>query len=319
MTQLDCKNLKLNTEKWACDYTAAFRPGGWHVLIGASGAGKSTLLHLLTGVVTPQFGEIKIAGKSIGHLPPHQRNLSFMSQSNSLFPSITILQNLLLALHDSPAPKEEKEFRAREMADRLSLDQELLNRPAAKLSGGQLSRCNLARTLLRPCTWLLLDEPFSAVDRWTRLSILKWLQDWQKQTGAGIILVSHDLDDIFTVASDVHVVANGSILESATLQDSLVRPRYAATGRMLRAGIVVGTPSGSAFVNSQHLSTPSALMAAKPAHLHTIALKSAQITRMGSTMRIIDLGSQCDLVLPWDDLFDGTLWYDPSNAVALMG
>ena len=318
MMLLECDKLKMTTNKWSCDYTASFRPSGWHVLCGSSGAGKSTLLHLLTGVVTPQSGDIKMGGKNVSHLPPHQRQLSFMSQSNSLFPGISILENLLLALHDSPSSPTEKVKQAREMAERLSLKQEILDRPASKLSGGQLSRCNLARTLLRPCSWLLLDEPFSAVDRPTRLSILTWLQDWQKSTGAGIILVSHDLDDIFTVATDVHIVENGSVLESGTLSDSLAHPRSIAMARTLRAGIIVTTPSGPAFVGSQNLYTSLSLAPVNRANLQSIALRDAQITRLGSTMRIIDLHHGYDVVMPWDEHFEGTLWYAPITATGLL-
>jgi molybdate transport system ATP-binding protein len=314
MTQLECKSLQFGTGDWSCDYTAAFSQGGWHILCGSSGSGKSTLLHLLTGVLNPNSGEIKNGEKMISHLPPHERGLSFMSQANSLFPGITILENLLLSLHDSPSTKQEKVRLAAAMAERLELATDILDRVPSKLSGGQLSRCNLARALLRPCSWLLLDEPFSAVDRPTRLSILKWLQEWRRGTGTGIVLVSHDLDDIFTVATDIHVVEDGRVLESLPLMTALAHPCYLSTARLLRAGMIIATPRGHVFVNSQHIYTTPSQALGHHSQLQSVILKTPQITRIGSTMRIIDLTEGLDLVLPWDDTFAGTLWFHPCNA-----
>jgi len=256
-------------------------------------------------------------GKSLAHLAPHLRDISYMSQANALFPGISILENLMLALHDDNSSPPRKIAKINHLATMLKLDADLLTRLPSKVSGGQLSRANLARALLRPCSWLLLDEPFAAVDRQTRLSILNSLREWQVSTKAGILLVSHDLDDIFTVATDVTVIAEGKVVENSPLRDAINSPRCLSTARILRAGLTRITTSGPVFVRTDHLHTERGQVLCDEKNLDSIVLKAPQATRVGSSLRVIDLIDGTDVTLRAAGDFNGTLWFDTRNTHTL--
>jgi ABC-type sugar transport system ATPase subunit len=284
---------------------------------GESGCGKSTFLRLLSGLLTAIDGDILLDGRSLAHLAPHLRSVSFMSQANSLFPGISIYENLMLALHDNHSNQQQKADKIRNLSSILKLNDSVLERLPSKVSGGQLSRANLARALLRPCSWLLLDEPFAAVDRQTRLSILSSLREWQLATKTGILLVSHDLDDVFTVATDVTIVSDGKIVENTTLRDAIDSPRNLSTARLLRAGLVRLTPSGSIFVRPDHLRTNRDQIDCEDQHVDSIALTSPQATRIGLSLRVIDLTDGTDVTISTPGEFNGTLWFDRRNAQSL--
>ena len=317
MSQLDCLSLKYSTSQWSCDYSASFQSGHWHVITGESGCGKSTFLRLLSGLLTPGGGDILLDGKSVCHLPPHQRTFSFMSQANALFPGISVLDNLTLALHDDKSSHQQKSAKIHELAAMLKLDAALLHRLPSSVSGGQLSRCNLAMALLRPCSWLLLDEPFAAVDRQTRLSILSLLREWQTTNKTGILLVSHDLDDIFTVASDVTIIADGKIVENKPLRDALDSPGNLSTARLLRAGLVHLTSSGPVFIRPDHLQTSRSEIRCDETYVESLVLKEPRATRIGSSLRIIDLAQGTDVTVSAPGDFNGTIWFDRRNAQRL--
>ena len=209
MGRIDCKSLSYKTPLWQGEYSCTFGTGEWHVLCGGSGAGKSTLLHLMLGLTEPTSGDIVQDGVSLAALPPHKRQMSFMSQLNALFPGITVEDNLMLALYDSSFDFETKKKKIGEMADHLRIRSELLERLPSKLSGGELSRCNLARALLRPCRWLLLDEPFAAVDDLLRLRLQEDVRRLYEQKNLTTILVTHNLHEAVFM-SDRVVVLGGS-------------------------------------------------------------------------------------------------------------
>ena len=317
MGRIDCKSLSYKTPMWQGEYSCTFGTGEWHVLCGGSGAGKSTLLHLMLGLTEPTSGDIVQDGVSLAALPPHKRQMSFMSQLNALFPGITVEDNLMLALHDSSFDIEAKKKKIGEMADHLRIRSELLERLPSKLSGGELSRCNLARALLRPCRWLLLDEPFAAVDRPTRLSILGWLREWQKNSGSGVILVSHDLDDVFTVASHVTVVENGKVIENTPISTSINRPSHTATAQLLRAGIVLQNVHGHCFVSARNIQLSRSQVPCPDEFIQSVVLQNPQVTEVGGILRIIDLATASDLSLPANGTFQGSLWFDQREMLAL--
>ena len=317
MTQLECVSLRHETPQWSGDYSASFQSGHWHVITGKSGCGKSTFLRLLSGLLTPTDGDILVGGRSVSLLAPHQRGFSFMGQENALFPGVSILENLTLAMHDTLLNHDQKHSKIRELTSLLDLDNNLLRRSPSKLSGGQLSRCNLARALLRPCSWLLLDEPFAAVDRQTRLSILSSLREWQTKTKTGILLVSHDLDDIFTVATDVTIIADGKILENRPLISAIESPIHVSTARLLRAGIVRSIGTRTVFIRQEHLHTNRGTVGCEDRHVETIVMKTPSVTSVGKLLRIIDMDDGTDVTLSVDGEFNGTIWFDKRNVQIL--
>ena len=311
MPRLTFDQLRYKTKTWAAEFNLDFENGRWYVVCGPSGAGKSTLANLAAGLIRPNSGDIRVDGTSISHLPPHLRGISLMGQSDGLFPGISIFENLLLAMHDSTVTSHEKTKRINSLANSLGLEPAILNRLPAQVSGGQLSRCNLARSILRPCQWLFLDEPFAAVDRPTRLQILDWLNHWMKETKAGIILIAHDLDDIFTVATDLTVIANGTVVEHAPLVTALKQPSSVLSARLLRAGIITSVESNEFFVASSHLITSqSTAMSIPEPFRSTHNFVSPHTTQVGAWMRVIDCFDANDITLPFDPEFKKTVWFD---------
>jgi ABC-type sugar transport system ATPase subunit len=318
MPKLIFDRLHYSTKTWSAEFNLELESERWHVICGPSGAGKSTLVNLAAGLIVPRSGDIRIDGKSITNLPPHQRGISIMGQSDGLFPGVSIQENLLLALHDSSVPKSEKMERIMTLTKSLELDSGILTRLPAQISGGQLSRCNLARALLRPCQWLFLDEPFAAVDRPTRLQILDWLQNWRQESKTSIILIAHDLDDVFTVATDVTVIAQGSIAEHATLTNALSQPKSVISARLLRSGIIISSNGMDFFVSSAHLVTSKADSlkipeAARDSHVFV----SPRATQVGPWMRVIDCFDANDVTLPFDPEFEKVVWFDRRKKIEL--
>ncbi len=316
MPKMKFQNLKYATTTWSAQYNLEFESGRCYVLCGPSGAGKSTLVNLAVGFLTPQQGDILIDDNSICALPPHKRTISFMGQSDSLFPSITVAENLSLAMHDSGISKKATAERINDVLTSLRIDRSLLDRLPSQLSGGQLSRCNLARAVLRPCRWLILDEPFAAVDRPTRLQILGWLQSWMRQTLSGIILITHDFDDIFTIATDITVLDQGSVIEHAPLHEALTRPKSARSARLLRSGLVTDLNGSGMFIAAGHLFTSLSQAKQIPDNfLASHKFKAPQKTNIGGLMRIIDLEDANDVTLEHSAEFDDVVWFDRRLAI----
>jgi ABC-type sugar transport system ATPase subunit len=313
MAAVECINLTARFKNWEGIFNSKFGEGEWHVLCGASGSGKSTLFQLMLGLMRADAGILMINGINAINVPPHKRSMTFMAQYNLLLPHLTILENLDLALHDSGKSRQEKSEKIDHMIALLKLESHHLAQRPNELSGGQLSRFNLARSLLRPARWLLLDEPFAAVDRPTRLSILEWLRKWQQQTGAGILLVSHDLDDIFNVASHVTVLNDGRLLESQALSDAIQSPQHVTTATLLRAGIVIKNNQKSQFISSSHLALHPEEITCDPNFLDVIHLNNARDIRIGNSLRIIELATATDITLPASRCFTGSLWFDRRN------
>jgi ABC-type proline/glycine betaine transport system ATPase subunit len=239
-----------------------------------------------------------------------------MGQNDSLFPSITVAENLGLAMHDSGISQKAVGERINDVLRSLDIDRSLLDRLPSQLSGGQLSRCNLARAVLRPCRWLILDEPFAAVDRPTRLQILGWLQSWMKQTLSGIILISHDLDDIFTIATDITVLDRGSVIEHAPLHEALTKPKSSRSARLLRSGLVTDLNGTSMFIAAGHLFTSLNKAKSIPDnYLASHKFKAPQKTTIGGLMRIIDLEDANDVTVENSTDFTDLVWFDRRLAI----
>lgn len=217
----------------ALDVTIHVAPGEILALVGRSGAGKSSLLKALAGLI-PAEGHIRVAGEDwLGPQSPrpaHQRQVGFLFQSYALFPHRTALQNLTMAL---PVPDA---ARARELLAAVHLDG-LEDRRPAGLSGGQQQRVALARALAREPRLLLLDEPFSAVDRPTRRALAGTIAELRSRLRMPTILVSHDIEDVVTLADRIAVLEGGQIVQEGSINDVIARPVSAAVAELVsRAG-----------------------------------------------------------------------------------
>jgi molybdate transport system ATP-binding protein len=191
-------------------------------LVGPSGAGKSTLLRVIAGLARPASGEIAAAGESWFSsargidLAPQARAVGFVFQDYALFPHLTALENVAIVLR-SPDANARRDA-ARSILARVHLDH-LADRRPASLSGGERQRVAIARALARAPRVLLLDEPFSAVDRMTREHLKRELAALRLSLEIPIVLVTHDIAEAFALADRVAVLHKGKILQTGTPDD----------------------------------------------------------------------------------------------------
>ncbi len=199
-------------------------PGAARVaILGPSGGGKSTLLGAIAGFMAPANGRILWQGQDIRHLPPSERPVSILFQDNNLFPHLTAAQNIGLGLRADLRLSASDQEKVRRALERTGL-QGLGNRRPAQLSGGQQSRVALARMLLQNKPLMLLDEPFSALGPALRNEMLALLKDLAKETGATVLLVTHDPAEARLFAPLAIPVADGHVHPPADTVALLANP-----------------------------------------------------------------------------------------------
>ena len=185
---------------------------------GASGAGKTTLLKILAGLVQPEQGKIEVNGTvwldtaNDTCLPPQQRSIGFVFQDYALFPHMTVLQNLLYAA----GKKTDKKY-IDELLQLVKMEQFVNVRPAL-LSGGQQQRVALIRALVRKPQLLLLDEPLSALDDAMRRQLRTELYNIQQKLQITTLLVSHDIGEVYSLASNIIRLEHGRATFQGTPQ-----------------------------------------------------------------------------------------------------
>lgn len=182
--------------------------GARAAVIGPSGAGKSTFLMALAGFLQPASGRILWQGRDLAQVPPGDRPLSILFQDQNLFPHLTVAQNLGLGLRPDLRLSPEQHRQVTEVLDRVGLG-DMGTRKPAQLSGGQLGRAALARVLLRARPMLLLDEPFAALGPALKAEMLDLLAEVAGETGATVLMVTHDPADARRFAEMSVLVADG--------------------------------------------------------------------------------------------------------------
>jgi molybdate transport system ATP-binding protein len=209
------------------DVELSCQEGELFALVGPSGSGKSTVLRSIAGLYQPQHGMIMSNGAAwldTEHaidVPPHLRRVGLVFQSYALFPHKTALGNVAAALGHRPAA--ERKRRAHELLALVHLTG-LEDRRPATLSGGEQQRVAVARALAREPAVLLLDEPFSAVDRRTRRLLHDELAGLRRAVRIPIVLVTHDLDEAATLADRICVLDRGETLQAGAPADVMAHP-----------------------------------------------------------------------------------------------
>jgi molybdate transport system ATP-binding protein len=198
------------------------------VLFGPSGAGKTTVLNAIAGLAEPDEGEIKVDGHLVFRrapgaprvaLPPRHRRVGYVFQSYALFPHLTAVQNVEYPLRR----RADRRAVAMELLERLDIGQIAGQRPD-QLSGGQQQRVAIARALALQSPVLLLDEPFAAVDAVVRERLMHDLRRLQRDRGLSIIVVTHDVDDAFTLGDRLAVMRDGRVEQVGPVADVFLRP-----------------------------------------------------------------------------------------------
>lgn len=205
-------------------------PGSFHCIVGVSGCGKSTIFRMINGLLQPRSGEILVgekcvAGAKIPDGENGKHNCGYMPQKDLLFPWRTIGENLALPLEiQGGYSKKEQRKMAEAALEEVGLAGCLDKRPG-ELSGGMRQRAAFARTMLTGSDLLLLDEPFSALDFLTRISMQEWLlKQWQKH-GKTILFITHDVEEAIFLSSSVLVVESTPIRKLREVPVPLSYPR----------------------------------------------------------------------------------------------
>ena len=201
-------SLKRSGEAFCFDFTLA--RGELLVLVGPSGAGKSTLLDLLGGFTQADAGSLCWQGQDLLALPPAERPFTTLFQSNNLFDHLTVRQNIGLGLRANLRLNPAQWLIIEQAAERLGLATQLARLPP-QLSGGQQQRVALARCLVRQRPFLLLDEPFSALDPALRHEMLGEVQRLAHEQGIGVLLISHHPEEARSVADRIALLQDGTI------------------------------------------------------------------------------------------------------------
>jgi molybdate transport system ATP-binding protein len=209
---------------------------GLTAIVGPSGSGKTTILRAVAGLYRPQRGRISVGGRAWLdteqgiEVRAHHRRVGLVFQSYALFPHLTAQANIMAAM--GHVPRVERPRRALELLALVHLDG-LGQRWPAELSGGQQQRVAVARALARDPEVLLLDEPFSAVDRTTREKLHRELAALRQRLAMPVLLVTHDLGEAMALADRLVVLHHGRTLQTDTPSEVLLRPKTAEVARLI--------------------------------------------------------------------------------------
>lgn len=213
------KDIELDVEK-----------GQFVTLLGPSGCGKSTLLRCLSGLEQVTSGRIYLEGEDITEVIPRRRGIGMVFQQYSLFPNLSVRNNVAYGLKLKKMPRPEIDKKVVEMLDIVGLADKIDQYPA-QLSGGQQQRVALARAMVTAPKVLLLDEPLSAIDALLRRNLQIEIRRIQQQLGITTIYVTHDQDEAMIMSDVINLFHAGKIEQSGTPEQIYTRPatKFAAT------------------------------------------------------------------------------------------
>ncbi|WP_034384191.1 methionine ABC transporter ATP-binding protein [Deinococcus sp. YIM 77859] len=208
-------------------------------IIGRSGAGKSTLVRLISGLETPDTGQVWVQGQELARLTPaelrrRQARTGLVFQHFNLLAQRTALGNVTLPLELAGVPRASREARARELLAQVGLG-DLAHRYPAQLSGGQKQRVGIARALALDPDLLLADEATSALDPETSAGILALLTELQRERDLTLVIVTHQMDVVRAACTHVAVLDAGRLVESGETRGVLAQPAHPVTRALLDA------------------------------------------------------------------------------------
>ena len=198
--------------------------GEFVTLLGSSGCGKSTLLRCLSGLEQVTSGKIYLDGVDITNVSPRDRGIGMVFQQYSLFPNMSVKDNVAFGLKMKKVPKDEIDKKVKQMLDIVGLSDKIDQFPM-QLSGGQQQRVALARAIVTEPKVLLLDEPLSAIDALLRHNLQIEIRRIQKELNITTIFVTHDQDEAMVMSDTIHLFNAGHIEQSGTPVDLYTAPK----------------------------------------------------------------------------------------------
>ncbi|MCP5058896.1 MAG: ABC transporter ATP-binding protein [bacterium] len=219
---------------WAVDgLTHSFRDGSASAILGPSGCGKTTLLSILSGLLHPTRGRLRIDGREVTGLPPRQRKIAQVFQFPVVYEAMTVFENLAFPLRNGGMAKDEVKMRVEETAELLGLTASL-GRPASGLAADEQQIVSLGRGLVRPDTAaLLLDEPLTVIDPLRRWEIRQKLRRVHQETSTTLVYVTHDQTEALTFADEIVVMDQGRVMQVGTPRELFEVPEHTFVGHFI--------------------------------------------------------------------------------------
>ena len=227
-----------NLNKFYGDFTAVdnisldIQDGEFLTFLGSSGSGKSTTLSMLAGFETPSSGEILVEGQSLVNVPPHKRDIGMVFQRYSLFPHLSVRDNIGFPLDIRKQKGAERDRRVDAMLKLVQLDKFAHRRPA-QLSGGQQQRVAIARALVYEPRILLMDEPLGALDKKLREDLQDELRHLHRRLGITIVYVTHDQEEAMRLSQRIAIFSHGKIVGLGSGYDLYQNPPNAFVASFL--------------------------------------------------------------------------------------
>jgi multiple sugar transport system ATP-binding protein len=323
MAEVTLSNLtkSFGATKALQDVTMTIPDGAFVVLLGPTGAGKTTTLRLIAGLDKPDSGDVRIAGQSVLQDTPAQRDVAMVFQQYSLYPHLTVRENLAFPLRSPMIAMPEAQIakRVAEVAEVLRIPHKLDNKATA-LSGGEMQRVSIGRALVRNPRIYLMDEPLSSLDAKLRADLRIELKRIHADMGATFLYVTHDQIEAMTMATHVGVLDQGRLVQFGTPREIYETP-VSTYGQphinLLPADAFPGAPANAAQIGL------------RPEHIHIGEGAEATITRvehLGDQTRLhLSLGPHALITLtePHTPLTPGQtlrirphnpLWFDATGA-----
>jgi spermidine/putrescine ABC transporter ATP-binding subunit len=331
--RLDAVTRRFGGTAAVCEASLKVARGEFMTLLGPSGCGKTTLLNLVAGFLAVDGGEIFIDGAPVTATPAHRRETGFVFQNYALFPHMSVAGNIAYGLRTRGVPKAEIARRVDEALALVKLS-DLADRRPRQLSGGQQQRVALARALVIRPRVLLLDEPFSALDRSLRSTMQVELKQIQHSLGVTTIFVTHDQSEALSMSDRIAVMSAGRIRQVAAPDHVYRHPadRFVASfvgdvnilaGRLAeRRGDAAGILIGDVAID-----VPAATLASlsigdrvdvlvRPEHL-TVAPRGALGSLPGTVAAQVFQGDHVDLHIDMPDVAKGRVVLRTPGVAAL--
>jgi multiple sugar transport system ATP-binding protein len=262
--------------------------GSFVVLLGPTGAGKTTTLRMVAGLDRPDAGALSIGGRDVAGLTPAQRDVAMVFQQYSLYPHLTVRQNLEFPLKSPILRTKQPQIdrKVAEVAEILQISHKLDNKATA-LSGGEMQRVSIGRALVRDPSVYLMDEPLSSLDAKLRSDLRIELKSIQANSGATLLYVTHDQVEAMTMATHVGVLDRGRLVQFGTPREIYENP----------VSIYAASRLGQPRINV----LPAAIFGAAPHGATHIGLRPEQIIQgegeESTVLRVERLGDQTRLHL----------------------
>ncbi len=215
---IDLKDIVVDFGKFRAlhDINVHVEEGEFFTFLGPSGCGKTTTLRTITGFIQPTSGSVSVKGRDITNVPIEQRNIGMVFQSYALFPTMTVYDNIAFGLKIKKLKKDEADKKIREIAHKVDLTDEQLEKAVSQLSGGQQQRVAIARALVTEPAIICLDEPLSNLDAKLRVQLRNELKQMQREFGITSLYVTHDQEEALTLSNRIAVFNKGFIEQIGT-------------------------------------------------------------------------------------------------------